>query len=199
MRRIILCGVYAFIFVFIPIFFSRPVLATKYDLIAPSGTLQRGTDVKFTITIDTEGQAVANPLIGMTYKSDALQYISIVPGNTYTNISITPDASNNLVVSGSSDKPFTGSGDFAYVTFKIIATAPGSTDLCVLFAPTITPTPGATSPSVAQPTALPKTGETSSGKKSLIFGLGFLILTGVLFVLNRKESHVKTPRHTKGS
>lgn len=198
MRRIIVFFVCAFVFIFIPMFFSRPVFATKYYLIAPSGTLQRGTEIKFTITIDTEGQAVANPLIGMTYKSDALQYISIVPGNTYTNISITPDASNNLVISGSSDTPFTGSGDLAYVTFKIIATAPGSTDLCVLFAPTTTPTPGVTS-SAPQPTALPKTGETSSGTKSLAFGIGFLILTGVLFVLNRKESHVKIPHHTKGS
>ena len=149
------------IFIFLLTIFIVPnsVSAITFDLIAPSGQLQRGQDIKFTINVDTEGKSSTSTRIGMTYDTKYLEYISVSAGNTFATIS------------GCS-----GSGAFAYVTFKLIATAPGSTQLCALFNPAeSTPTPIATSPPL--PTALPTSG-VNGNFVQIAFGLIFLILAG---------------------
>lgn len=162
------------------------VLATTFDLIAPSSDqLVRGQNVKFTVNIDTGGQSLSSTSIGMTYETQYLEYVSTIPGNTFTTVSTDVQGSGKLVISGSSTTPYSGSGTYAYVTYKLIATAPGSTQLCALFNPSSsTPTPVLTSPPV--PTALPKSGEIKSVSQGIILAAFFLIMAaGGFFVLKK--------------
>lgn len=163
------------------------VSATTFDLIAPSGELIRGQEIKFTINIDTEGKSLSSTVIGMTYKTQYLEYVSVLPGNTFTTVSADVQEGGKLLITGSSTTPYSGAGIFAYVTFKLIATGPGSTELCALYNPSIpTPTPpsGPTSPPI--PTSLPKSGETKSVSQGIILAAFFLITAaGGFFVLKK--------------
>lgn len=180
------------------------VLATTFDLIAPTEQLVRGQDVKFTINIDTEGKSLSSTSVGMTYETQYLEYVSTTPGNTFTTISADVQDVGKLLITGSSTTPYSGAGTFAYVTFKLIATSSGSTQLCALFSPstpTATPGPSATpgptatpgpSPtpggptSPPAPTSLPKTGESDSTVQGAILASLFFAAAGVgLFVFKK--------------
>jgi len=173
------------------------VLATTFDLIAPSGEIVRGQDVKFTINIDTGGKSLSSTSIGMTYETQYLEYVSTVPGNTFTTVSADVQGSGKLIISGSSTAPYSGSGTYAYVTYKLIATSPGSTQLCALFNPVETPTaiPQPTSPPdqptytpyPPQPTSLPKSGETKSAFQGIVFATFFLITAAGGFLSLKKH------------
>jgi len=173
------------------------VLATAFDLIAPTEQLVRGQDVKFTINIDTEGKSLSSTSVGMTYETQYLEYISTTPGNTFTTVSADVQDVGKLLITGSSTVPYSGAGTFAYVTFKLIATSSGSTQLCALFSPSTptatpgpsptlgpSPTGGPTSPPV--PTSLPKTGESGSTVQGAILASLFFVAAGVgLFVFKK--------------
>src|SRR3990167_4762894 len=162
-----------FFFLFIPFLFSN-VYAVTYDLVAPEGALRRGNDAQFTIYIDTEDSTVTTGQIGMTYDTAVLQYVSTSPGAAMNSVSKTDTESGKFLLTGTSSG-FKGNDVFANVTFKIIADAPGSTEVCALWAPTPTGTPGPTSspgptnppgtpdPTSPQPTTLPKTGSSETG------------------------------------
>lgn len=175
--------------IFIPSF----VLATTFDLIAPSGQLVRGQEVKFTININTESKSLASSSIGMTYNTQYLEYVSVLASDTFTTISADVQNGGKLIITGSSTTPYSGTGTFAYVTYKLIATASGSTQLCVLFNPasaTSTPaptsTPAASGPSPTSAPSLPKTGGSEPITNGIISGLFFFILaTGGFFVLRK--------------
>ena len=132
---------------------AKTSYAFTFDLIAPTGELVRGQDVKFTINVDTEGKSFTTTRIGMTYDTQYLEYVSVSAGNTFTTVSGDPQGGGKLIINGTSTAGYSGSGTFAYVTFKLIAASAGSTQLCVLFNPE-TPTP-TTPPSTPQPTAMP--------------------------------------------
>jgi len=166
---------------------TQNVEAAKYDLIAPSGQLQRGQDVQFTINIDTEGKSLTSAKIGMTYQTGPLQYVSTTPGDSFPTVSTETQEGGKLIFTASNPNGFSGTGTFAVVTFKIIATAPGSAELCVLFNPE-TPTP----PPV--PTALPQTGSVNQTNKGAFLGISLLVLaTGALVFYNKKP--YKRPPH----
>jgi hypothetical protein len=158
--------------------------ALTFDLIPPSGQLKQGQEIKFTINIDTEGKSYASTQIGMTYDTQALEYVSVSPGDTFATISSQPQDGGKMIITGSSTNGYSGSGVFAYVTFKIIATSPGSTQLCALFNPDATPTIAPTSP--PKPTALPTSGETNGAIKSFLMGTVFLALAGSGFLIFKK-------------
>jgi len=170
--------------------FVGNVFAMTFTLIAPSGILERGQNIQFTINIDTENKSYTSTQIGMTYETQYLEYVSVLAGNTFTTVSANPQGEGKLIISGSSTSGYSGSGTYAYVTFKLIATAPGSTELCALYNPeTLTPTstpyptvtPGGPTltPTVPpEPTALPTSGDISGVGRGLIFGLIFLALAG---------------------
>lgn len=161
----------------------KSVYAVTYDLIAPTGQLQRGQDVQFTINIDTEGQTLTAGTIGMTYQTEPLQYVSTTPGDAFPTVETETQEGGKLIFKASNPNGFSGTGTFAIVTFKIIATAPGETQLCVLFNPETTPTP----PPAAQPTALPKTGSTTQTGKGAFLGITLLVLAGgALIYLNSR-------------
>lgn len=151
-------------------------MALKFDLIAPSGTLTRGQDVQFTINVDTQNQSMTSTQIGMTYKTEFLQYVSTTPGDSFTTISPDVQDGGKIIFSGSNPSGFSGAGTFAVVTFKLIATAPGSTELCVLFNPETTPTPAP--PQSPVPTKLPKAGSSDQTGRGTVIGLFFMVVAG---------------------
>lgn len=162
------------------------VFATTFDLIAPIGQLTRGQDVAFTINIDTEGQSLTSTEIGMTYQADLLQYISTTPGQLFTNVNVTPQDGGKLIFSATNPTAFSGTGTFATVNFKLIATAPGSTQLCVLFAPSASPPPTApTSP----PPPPPQTGYDSYGNTIIVGSLVLLTSAFLFLTFNRKNKY----------
>lgn len=182
-------------FLFLLTLMSIPssVLATTFDLIAPSGQLERGQEIKFTINIDTEEKSLSSTSIGMTYDTQYLEYVSVLPGNTFTTISADVQDGGKLIISGSSTAPYSGAGTYAYVTFKLIATQSGSTQLCALFNPaSSTPTPGPTSPpgsgptSPPAPTSLPKSGNSDSvAKGAVLASLFFVVAAGSFLILKK--------------
>lgn len=170
-------------FLFIIGFFvlTKSSYALTFDLIPPSGQLERGQEIKFTINVDTEGKSYQTTQIGMKYETQYLEYISVSSGNTFSTISANEIEKGKLIISGTSNTPYSGSGVFAYVTFKIIANDSGSTQLCVLFNPETTPTIAPTSP--PRPTALPTSGVLNN-KNQVFLGLTFLTVaaTGFFFL-----------------
>lgn len=186
----ILLASFFFLLTFIAI--PSSVMATTFDLIAPTGQLTRGQEVKFTINIDTETTSLSSTSIGMTYDTQYLEYVSVTPGNAFTTVSADVQTGGKLIITGSSNSPYSGSGVFAYVTFKLIATQSGSTQLCVLFNPastTPTPTLGPTStpgPGTPVPTSLPKTGQSEPMTKGIIFASVFLIVATAGFFVIKK-------------
>jgi hypothetical protein len=163
-------------------------MAVSYDLIAPSGTLTRGQDVQFAVNIDSESSTVSDTTIGMTYESQYLQYVSATPGDAMTSVTATATDENTLLLTGSNTSGFNGSGTFAYVTFKIIAEAPGTAELCALFSPSTTPAPVPTTPPVV-PTALPVTGSVNNTQLATVIGT-FLLVSSIasLAMLKRAKS-----------
>ena len=168
---VLLIGV---IFLFIP----RKTYAVKFDLIAPQppeGGFVRGQTVQFTINIDTQGQRINSTQIGMSYETQYLEYISTTSGNAMTSVATDNLGDGKLLFNGENTTGFSGQGTFAYVSFKIIAKAPGETQLCVLWNPQAAPTnpPQPTLP--PQPTSFPPTsGEVKGVLTNSLFGLIFI-------------------------
>lgn len=177
--------------VFSFVFYTSSVNALTYDLIAPDGELVRGQDVKFTVNVNTEGNSLSSASIGMTYETQYLEYVSVAPGDSFTTVSADVQAGGKLILTASSTSPYSGSGVFAYVTFKLIATGAGSTQICALFNPDTPPTVAPTTPpnqptSPPAPTALPKTGESSSTVQGAVLASIFFMAAGIsLFVFKK--------------
>ncbi len=168
---------FSFLLIFFSFLFllSKQSFAITFDLIAPSGELQRGQEVKFTINVDTEGKSYSSTQIGMTYDTNVLEYISTSAGDTFTNVSTNQIQNGVLIISGSSVNSFSGSGVYAYVTFKIIAQEPGSTQLCTLFNPQNTPTS-------IPITSLPTSGVTFGTGQAIIGSFLVLLVTLSFFI-----------------
>ncbi len=175
------------LFFFTFFLFVPRAFAVTFDLVAPSGQLSRGGDAAFTINIDTEGASITSTQIGISYETQYLQYVSTVPGNAMTSVTASPTDTGKYLLEGKNSSGFSGKGAFATVNFKIIATAPGSTQLCALWGPT---TPGPTAPP-PQPTALPKTGGISQTVGAGVFGVGFFIVAAATFIFLKKNEYEK--------
>ncbi|MBI3366131.1 hypothetical protein HY041_00690 [Candidatus Roizmanbacteria bacterium] len=180
-----------FILFFGLLYIPKTAYAVSYDLIAPTGQLQQGQNVQFTINVDTEGKTLTAGTIGMTYETGPLQYVSTTPGDSFPTVETETQEGGKLIFKASNPNGFSGTGTFAIVTFKIIAKAPGETQLCVLFNPETSPTP----PPI-QPTALPKTGSTTQTGRGAFLGIMLLVLAGgALIYLNSKP--YKNPHHLR--
>ena len=66
--------------VFVFFVFTPSSFATSFDLIPPTGNLQQGQDITFTINIDTEGASITSVQSGLTFDSTLLQYVSVTAG-----------------------------------------------------------------------------------------------------------------------
>jgi len=188
------------IFIFLFFFFILPqqTFATRYDLSAPTDTLTRGQPVQFTVSIDTQSQSISTGQIGMTFDTQYLQYTSAVPGDAMSQISVDTTQTGKLVLTGTNPNGFSGTGNFAVITFNLVAQAAGSTELCTLFAPAAAPTaPPVTG--APRPTRLPKSGVNDMGNFAGLAGLALVVITsGVLFSmkLQEKRSFKKTVHNT---
>lgn len=175
-----------FLFLLSILFFAKNSYAIRYSLIAPSGTLTRGQTVTFTINIDTQGTTITEAKIGMTYETQYLEYVNTIAGDAFPNLTTTPQEDGKLIFSATSTG-FNGNTTFAQVNFKIIAEAPGETQLCVLWeVPNNTPQP--TSP---QPTALPKSGNNQLTKKLGLIGSGFFAFSLLGYLLSKNLFKLK--------
>ncbi len=182
-KSLVILGALCLLFAWQP----KQALAVKFDLIAPTGTLSRGGNATFTVTVDTQGSSLTETQVGMTYDNTVLKYTSITPDNTFSNVSATQQSDGTLLLNGTNGTAFSGSGNFADVTFSIIAQSAGSTQLCTLFAPsptTIAPTTVGTTTTPA-PTALPKTGSTDEADKTTTLGFLFIGATVLLFLVSK--------------
>ncbi len=162
LRRVVFLMI---IFFVLASFNPGKVFALSYSLIPPSGSLKQGQEVQFIITIDTGSSTVTTGSVGLSYETQYLQYITTTAGDAMNSVTVTQPSSNQLILNGTNSGGFSGQGDFAFVKFKIIADAPGSTELCALFIPTPSPTtPPGTTPNPTSPPnpTNPPTNPTSS-------------------------------------
>ncbi len=184
------------IFMAVVLFISpQSTQAVIFDLLAPSGQLSRGQDVRFIINIDTEGRSFTSTQIGMTYDVGVLEYVSISPGSTFTTVAADLQDGGKIIITGSSTSGYSGSGSFATVTFRIIAQSSGETQLCVLFNPANptptslppgVPTPTSLPPGVPTPTSLPRSGSFPESGRGIITGLAMVAIAVVSFILFKK-------------
>lgn len=200
-----------FLFFIICSFFLLPpqtLANTSFNLIPPSGSLSRNQSVQFIIEIDTQNQPVKSIQIGLTYQTQYLQYLSMTPGEAMTQVTVQDLGGGKLLFSGSNPSGFSGKGNFVYVNFKIIADAPGVSELCAFWTPSTTPTvtptpqpgtPTATPIPVNNPTALPRSGNMTDAQNGGLFGISFLVFAGLLFIASRNTSFLKSKnkRHHK--
>lgn len=188
-RKLTIFFLIGFLYLFLAYF--RSTNATGYSLVAPTGTLNRGDDVTFQLNIDTEGQSMSTANIGLTYKTEFLEYKSIASDNTFSSVDATPDGNGNLAITASESSGYNGSGTLANITFNLIAQSSGSTELCTLTSPTTPPgetiQPTKISSQSANPTNLPITGGTENGLYPIIFGSMFIFLAGALIWMNTRE------------
>lgn len=164
--------------------FTGNVHATSFELIAPTGTLTRGQSVSFTANIDTQGETLNTAAVGLTYKTEFLQYESATPGDTFETLTASETQPGTILLEGTNTNGFSGTGTFAVINFKLIADSPGETELCTLTTPPVSSTPGPTS-SQPLPTSLPTTGQTENTLTPIIVGLGFISVSVVLLVSSR--------------
>jgi LPXTG-motif cell wall-anchored protein len=168
----------------------------QYDLIPPQGQLSRGQDIQFIIEIDSGGSSVTSATVGMSYQSQYLQFVGATPGDAMSSVTFDSSQPEKLLFTGTNATGFNGKGVFAYVTFKIIASAPGEAQLCVLFQPTPTPQTPVSTPSatIPLPTRLPKTGSADKANMWTVAGLFCLIgATGTILALNRNKYSYQSP------
>lgn len=208
-----LVGIYLFFVVSVLFVLTPRIHATNFDLIPPSGTLQRGQDITFTINIDTEGAAVSSIQSGLTYDATLLKYVSATAGPSMNSLvaDTTTYGTGKVLFTGTNNTGFTGAGVFATVIFNIIAESAGETEICSLWLPTPTPTPGPTSivptsPPVTpqptlppQPTILPQTGITDSRNAAVVFALSFLAAAGGVLYLSQKQKYLLPDSPSKKS
>lgn len=198
-----------FVFLLAVFLVSAPsALAVKFDLISPSGTLVQGQEVTFIINLDSQGDTINSIQTGMTYDTVPLQYVSAAAGAAMNSLTVdtTTQGTGKLLITGTNNVGFNGSGVFATVVFKIL-TPSGSTELCTLWQPTATPTPTSlpvltATPQVNQPsptpapvvpTALPQTGFDIPKNAGAIAGGAFLLAASAIYFHSKRNSY--TPKH----
>ncbi len=121
------------------LFFVGSVEAISYTIVAPAGQLVRDQEYDFTVNVNTDEQAITSGRASVTFQSQYLQYVSTTPGDFFATVTYTPGTSTVELV-GTNTSAKSGSGTFATVRFKLIATAPGSTELCTVAEVPTTPT-----------------------------------------------------------
>ena len=195
----------AFIFILVVGLFAGASrsYALTYSLIPPSGSLTTGQEVDFTIGIDTEGQTLTSTTVGMTYQTSFMQYVKTTNGNTMDQVTAQETQPGTIIFNGTKASPgFKGAGDFAKVTFKVIATS-DSSEVCALFlptpgpqqptsgpAPTSAPQPTSgpaptSAPQAPVPTALPRSGSLATSSLWEVFIIGGLLLVGGFYLFSK--------------
>jgi|GEM_PF-1664168 len=126
--------------------YAPPVLALSMTIEAPSAELVRNQEYDFVVSIDTFNEAITTTQGRVTYETQYLQFVSLTKGNFFDSVTYDEGETGVIVVTGTNTSAKSGSGTFAIVRFKLIATAAGSTTLCAVapITPSGTPAPVAT-------------------------------------------------------
>lgn len=136
-------------------FFIKEAQAViSFSVAAPTETLVQGQEFDFTVSINTWGESVSTVQSKITYDSVSLQFVSITNGNFFSQITNTTPSAGTFNVTGTSASPKVGSGTFAVIRFRIIATSSGEAELCSASLVSVTPTP-TTPPNGPTPTTPP--------------------------------------------
>ncbi len=202
-------GIFVF-FLVVFLVYTPSAYAVKFDLISPSGDLVQGQEITFIINLDSQGDTINTIQTGMTYDTGPLQYISSAAGAAMNSLTVdtTTQGTGKLLITGTNNVGFTGTGVFATVVFKIL-TPSGSTELCTLWQPTATPMPTSlpvltATPQVNQPTAtpapfvptaLPQTGFDIPKNMGALAGGAFLLIASAILYHSKRNSY--TPKHAE--
>ena len=130
---------------FFSLVFPSQTQAISMTIEAPSEQLVRGEEYDFVVTIDTFNTAIATTQGRVTYETQYLQFVSLTNGNFFASTTYIEESTGVILLTGTNNTAKTGSGTFAIIRFKLIATAAGSTTLCAIapVTPTSTPAPSA--------------------------------------------------------
>jgi len=159
---------------------------------APQEVLIRGQVFDWKVNINTQGESIKKQEFYFTYEKDYIEFQSLLAGDFFDNVSYSKVKEGKLYVIGESSSPKSGSGLVALAKMKIIAEAPGASQLCAVLPITPTPTgqptatPAPTSPyatSTPRPTALPTSGAAGQVLSYAFFGFVFLVLAVVARVI----------------
>jgi len=141
-KKLVLVALFSFAFLFIGVQKSEAAL---YFVEAPASPLTRNLEYDFIITVDTLGTPMTTGIADVTYETQYLQLVSVSNGNFFDSVTHTTPATGTIRLTGTNASAKSGSGNFAIIRFKLIATAAGSTTLCSV-EPVTTPTPVPTTP-----------------------------------------------------
>lgn len=173
---------------FIFFFIVRNVLAVDISTEAPQEVLVRGQVFDWKVNIDTQGESITKQEFYFTYEKDYVEFQSLFAGDFFDNVSYSKVEEGKLYVIGESSSAKSGSGLVAIAKMKIIASAPGASQLCAVVPITPTPTgqptntPIPTSPyatNTPKPTVLPTSGGRGQLLSYVFFTVGFLALAVV--------------------
>lgn len=120
---------------FLSISAAAPAQAVGYSLNPPRGQLSRGETVQVTVGTDVQGENHSVGVIGITYDTNKLQYVSASPASSTDSIDITQPSTGKLLVVGKKSSSYITTGTFAILNFTIIADESGSTEICAAFSP----------------------------------------------------------------
>jgi len=170
-------------------FIAVSVNAIDISTEAPQEQLVRGQVFDWKVNIDTQGESITKQEFYFTYETQYLELQgTLYSGGFFDNVSYSQVESGKLYVVGESSTAKSGSGVVAVAKMKIIASAPGTSQLCAVLPITPTPTgqptatPAPTSPyatSTPRPTVLPTSGGGGQLLSFAFFGLIFLALATV--------------------
>jgi len=177
------------VILFCLIFITKNVLAIDISTEAPQELLVRGQVFDWKVNIDTQGESISKQEFYFTYEKDYVEFQSLLAGDFFDNVSYSKVEEGKLYVIGESSSPKSGSGLVALAKMKIIADAPGASQLCAVIPITPTPTsqptvtPQPTYPqatSTIRPTALPPSGDQGQLLSYVFFAGIFLVLATIV-------------------
>lgn len=127
-----------------------------FSLELPQEQLVRGQVFDWKVNITVEDETVTKEEFYFTYDANLLERQEFLAGDFFENVSYTEVEKGKLYVVGESNTPKSGSGLVAVARMKIIASEPGSAQLCAVLRITPSPTQSPTSPSATPvPTSPP--------------------------------------------
>lgn len=192
MRNILIIFVIFASILFYLIFITKNVLAIYISTEAPQEVLVRGQVFDWKINIDTQGESIKKQEFYFTYEKEYVEFQSLLAGDFFDNVSYSKVEEGKLYVIGESSAPKSGSGLVAIAKMKIIASAPGASQLCAVVPITPTPTgqptntPAPTSPyatNTPRPTVLPTSGGGGQLLSYAFFTVVFLALAAIARVI----------------
>ncbi|MFA6006010.1 MAG: cohesin domain-containing protein [Patescibacteria group bacterium] len=126
--------------------FTNPV----FTLVAPTGPLTIGQNYEFTVMVVTGTDGTTGAQAQISYDPVALEYVSTRNGLFFSSLTDQLVGTNYVLLTGASSEVVRGSGTFAVLTFKLVASSGDSTSLCSVV-PVVTPTVTATPTSTPTP------------------------------------------------